>query len=405
MPPGDPPAARLAVALERRFGMPARDARQVFAPYRVCPLGAHIDHQLGPVTALALDRGVDLVWAPSGSAATRLASLEFPGEIQFELGEALAAVPGCWGNYARGAVSVLADAGHTLRQGIVGVMTGPWSEGGLSSSAAVGIAYLLALEAANDLRLDPGENLRLDHALETRFLGLRNGILDQAGVLFSRRDHLTCVDCATARHRLLPAGKGMPPLAWVVAFSGLRRALVSTDYNRRVGECREAARLLLGAAGRPDVEPVLGHVTAAEYSAHRDRLPPPLDRRAAHFFSEARRVGQGMLAWERGDAVAFGALMTASGESSIRQYECGCPPMVDLYRILTGTPGVFGARFSGAGFRGCCIALADRARAGEIAVAVREAYARLHPELAADAPVAVCDSGDGARIGAVEANR
>lgn len=32
----------------------------IFTPYRVCPLGAHVDHQLGQVTGFAIDRGVEL---------------------------------------------------------------------------------------------------------------------------------------------------------------------------------------------------------------------------------------------------------------------------------------------------------------------------------------------------------
>jgi len=32
----------------------------IFAPYRVCPLGAHVDHQHGLVTGFAIDKGVDL---------------------------------------------------------------------------------------------------------------------------------------------------------------------------------------------------------------------------------------------------------------------------------------------------------------------------------------------------------
>jgi hypothetical protein len=61
--------------------------------------------------------------------------------------------------------------------------------------------------------------------------------------------------------------------------------------------------------------------------------------------------------------------MTASGESSVRNYECGCQPLTDLYGILARCPGVYGARFSGAGFRGCCIALADQTVAAASSVA------------------------------------
>ena len=121
-------------------------------------------------------------------------------------------------------------------------------------------------------------------------------------------------------------------------------------------------------------------------------------RRARHFFGETNRVERGIAAWDRGDLVEFGRLMSESGRSSIENYECGSPPLIDLYGLLTETDGVYGARFSGAGFRGCCIALVDAARADAAAVAVRERYAALHPQLATDAPVIICGSANGAAI-------
>ena len=35
-----------------------------FTPYRVCPIGAHSDHQLGKITGFAIDKGVRLAYAP-----------------------------------------------------------------------------------------------------------------------------------------------------------------------------------------------------------------------------------------------------------------------------------------------------------------------------------------------------
>jgi galactokinase len=90
--------------------------------------------------------------------------------------------------------------------------------------------------------------------------------------------------------------------------------------------------------------------------------------------------------------------MTASGESSINNYECGCAPLIDLYRILVRCDGVYGARFSGAGFRGCCVGLVDRAQAAQVAEAVRRAYADRQPDLATNAFVAICEPDDGARF-------
>jgi galacturonokinase len=327
----------------------------------------------------------------------RLTSLDFPGEVRFDLDNVPPQRRGDWGNYPRGAVCAL-QQDRRLDRGIVGVTAGRLGEGGLSSSAAIGCAYLLALEHANELAVSDKRNIALDQYIENTYLGLRNGILDQSAILLSRNDHLTWIDCATVEHALIPLPPSMPDFVMLIAFSGLKQALVGTDYNRRVAECAEAARRLLEAAGRREVEALLGRVRPDEYAAHCDRLSGPPARRAAHFFSEVDRVARGMAAWKSGDLAGFGRLMTASGESSIVNYECGAPPLIDLYRILIETDGIYGARFSGAGFRGCCIALVASDAADRAAETVRSAYARRYPDLAGDAPVLLCRSDDGARI-------
>jgi len=116
------------------------------------------------------------------------------------------------------------------------------------------------------------------------------------------------------------------------------------------------------------------------FTQHGHLLEPPLRRRAAHFCGELERVRRGVAAWRAGDLAAFGALMAASGWSSINNYECGAPELVALYEVLVGSDGVYGARFSGAGFRGFCLALVDPERAGAIAARVRTAYLARFPQ-------------------------
>lgn len=388
---------RLQQQVVDRFGVARGTVRTVFSPYRICPLGAHVDHQLGRVTAMALDRGVLLAFSPSGGRQVRLESLDFPGRVAFDLDDIPDRRPGDWGNFARGAARALRER-HPLTRGLAGITSGSVAEGGLSSSAAVGVAYLLALEAANELQLSAEENIRLDQTIENTYLGLQNGVLDQSAILLSRAGRLTVLDCATLEHELVEPPASMVRPAILIASSGLRKALVGTDYNRRVAECREAARLLLSAAGRPDCEPLLGNVTDGQYAEYRGELTGPAARRAEHFFTERRRVGDGVDAWRRGDIRRFGRLITLSGASSIDNYECGAPPLVDLYHLLIETDGVLGARFSGAGFRGCCVALVDPAAVESAAERVHRDYTSRHGDLAADARVFHCTDGDGARI-------
>ena len=145
----------------------------------------------------------------------------------------------------------------------------------------------------------------------------------------------------------------------IIAFSGIQQALINTAYNNRVKECSQAAEILLKAAGKPIGDKRLGQLSTAEYETYNHLLTGPMARRATHFFDEMQRVEQGIEAWKQGDLNLFGQLVTASGHSSIHNYECGSPPLIDLYNILLKTEGIYGARFSGAGFRGCCFALVD----------------------------------------------
>ena len=59
---------------------------------------------------------------------------------------------------------------------------------------------------------------------------------------------------------------------------------------------------------------------------------------------------------------------------------------------------MLGARFSGAGFRGCCVALVRPEMAARVESEVGRRYAQAHPELARDAAIELCGTADGASI-------
>ena len=109
------------------------------------------------------------------------------------------------------------------------------------------------------------------------------------------------------------------------------------------------------------------------------------------------RVDEAVAAYQAGDIVRLGKIMFASGLSSIQQWESGCPEMIALYEIMCETPGIYGGRFSGAGFKGCCVALGDPARRDEIIASVSAGYLEKFPRLEGEYSAHVCQSADGAR--------
>ena len=170
------------------------------APLRISPLGAHIDHQLGVVTGMTIDRSILLAYAPTDDGRVELESLEFTPSATFGVDSVPPFRKGDWANYVRGAVLALQQQ-HRLGRGLFGVIGGRMPIGGLSSSAAVTVAYLLALEAVNDLIVTERENVEHCRYTENRYIGLNNGILDQSVILHSRHDHLTRIDCANCGGR------------------------------------------------------------------------------------------------------------------------------------------------------------------------------------------------------------
>ena len=54
-----------------------------FCPYRISPLGAHIDHQYGKINGLAIDKGIHMAYHPKQNGVVELQSLNFPKRAQF----------------------------------------------------------------------------------------------------------------------------------------------------------------------------------------------------------------------------------------------------------------------------------------------------------------------------------
>jgi galacturonokinase len=386
--------ARLHRAFEREFG--SISASRLFAvsiPLRICPLGAHSDHQGGLVTGFAIDRSIDLVGAVTQSPQAEVLSSIFNQRTTVAFGDVPPKTPGHWSNYLRGAVLYLAQAGVDLRCGFQGIVDGAMPIGGLSSSAAVSIAYLTALLYAQGIAVSKADLVALVSQIENGYLGLHNGILDQSVIVYSTVDSLTVVDCRDSSTQSLACGSSDEPWEILVVYSGLSRQLTATPFNQRVAECRDAARELLTRAGNTVAENVkLGDVPREVYEAYEHTLSETSRKRARHFFSEAARVQSGIKAWSCGDIRRFGALVSESGRSSIVNYESGSPALVALYEILSEQSGVYGARFCGGGFQGCCLALIDPTKRDAVVAKLHERYTERHPELADTYSVHFCQT-------------
>lgn len=373
----------------------------VLSPYRINPLGAHVDHQGGSVLAQTIDQYTVMSFTTlEGSAGSapvvRLKCLQPDWSIHeagFKIGETQHEAN--WVRYAQAAAAALA-ANFELPNGLVGVVDGTLVGAGLSSSASVVLAYLKAIASCNNLDVSQRQLVEYSRRVENDYLGLNNGIQDQMSIVYGRHDGLCRLDMLTGNATPVIAPKTQADsesVAWVLLYSGYSRELINSGFNTRVQECREAAQALQqGAQKLGDVDP------QNRSDQHLATIDPELAKRARHFISETGRVAEGSKLWQKGDWAQFGNLMNESCKSSIEQYESGSQALIDAHAIALTTSGVLGSRFGGGGYGGCLIMLCDASAVDTIARDTLQLYLQSYPDREGIARSFVARPVDGLQI-------
>ena len=368
-----------------------------FCPYRICPIGAHSDHNLGKITGLAIDKGIHIAYSPKQNGVVEMASMQFSKRAQWHIDSVPSKKQGDWADYLRGATLCLARK-HKLNVGICGVIEGTMPIGGLSSSAAVIISFLSALCKVNGIQLSQQEIIDVAYDAELNYVGVSVGKLDQSCEVLSKKNHLLYLDTSNDQYELIPQHADMKPYKIAIFFSGLEHSLAGSKYNMRVDELRSGVYALQAFAGMEYGkfnEAMARNVPREVYEQYKNRLPETWARRCEHWYTEFERVEKGAEAWRRGDIETYGRLSFESGWSSIHNWESGAPEQIRLYEIMTETEGIYGGRFSGAGFKGCCMALIDSAYEESVAQQVTEKYLKAFPELTGKYDVFMCESANG----------
>lgn len=253
----------------------------------------------------------------------------------------------------------------------------------------------------NDIEVSKMDLIKYSHWVETKFIGLKNGILDQSANILSMDNQLMVMDCKTNEYEMIQKGKDMPEFEVVVVYSGISKDLIGTDFNNRVDEVRVAGWLLQELSGS-EITPLedvqLRDISVEVYEQYKNQLPERFRKRAAHFYTEQDRVQQGAKAWAAGDMETFGQMMFESGESSFYQQESGTPEMMSIYYSLRECEGVYGARPSGAGYRGAVIGLIDPSYKEQIKAKIDQDYPTKYPEYKDAYVVNFCKTADGAGL-------
>ena len=326
------------------------------APGRVNLLGEHTDYNDGFVLPTAIPQQTKVSLGFSSDDRHHFYSQELEEQTDVAASDP---TPEGFASYLFGCIGVLATQGISIPPLNVHVTSAVPIGSGLSSSAALEVAMLRGLRSLLQLDLDDVRIAQIAQQAERQYAGVQCGIMDQMASSLADTQHLLFLDTRSLDRQLLPIPAGSEIL---VMDSGIPRTLAGSGYNQRRAECEEAAKQL-GVQALRDISD-LNAIT---------NLPAPLQQRARHVITENNRV---LTARNGISAEQFGELMNASHASLRDDYEVSISGLDTLVEILQKTPNVFGARLTGAGFGGACVALVAAGKTKGVAQQVLEQYSQ-----------------------------
>jgi galactokinase len=357
--------------LLERFG---RDGGAIVtrrAPGRVNLIGEHTDYNDGFVLPMALEFGIEMAGRLRDGPEVRVHSADYRETVTFSVDRPIERDPvHPWSNYVRGVLWALEEAGAPVA-GMDLAFGGNVPQGaGLSSSAALEVVTAEVVRTLLGLRIPGPRIARLCQQAENDFVGMKCGIMDQFVSLMGRAGHALFLDCRSLAHELVPLDLGDHVIA--IVDSGVKHALVGSEYNRRREEC--AAGVAALRARFPEVR-ALRDATLEQLAACAGDVSATVYRRCRHVVTECARVLESKEALGRGELARFGALMNASHDSLRDDYEVSTGEVDLLVSLARAIPGVAGARITGGGFGGCTVNLVAQASVERLRAEALAAYA------------------------------
>lgn len=331
----------------------------VRSPGRVNLLGEHVDYNDGWVLPVAIDRAVYLAVGQGDSVLASIGALDLGESVTWRVTETATQqnvvgqpLPG-WALYPAGVAHSLAAA-HLSVSGLDAVYSADVPRGaGLSSSAAVELAFAVAWRELGGWSKNEMELALLCQQAENNYVGVNCGLMDQFACANGQTDHALLLDCRSLEWQPVPLPS---EVVIVIADTMKRRELGQSEYNNRRAACEEAVRVLGGVL--PNVK-ALRDVSVDNFNQHAHLLDPLVAQRARHVVEECDRTLQAVEALKRNDLASFGWAMNESHRTLRDLYEVSCPELDAMVTAAQMLDGCYGARLTGAGFGGCAVALVD----------------------------------------------
>jgi galactokinase len=341
----------------------------VKSPGRVNLIGEHTDYNGGFVLPAAINYYTWIAASARQDRELHIVAKDFSSQkVIFNLDEPiLKDSQASWSNYLRGVVLELQKRHFQLSGGNFLISGNIPTGAGLSSSASLEIAFILALTELCNETINPIEAALIGQAAENNFVGCNCGIMDQLISASGKENSALLIDCENLTHRVVSI-----PAEWelFIVHSGVKRGLVESEYNLRRQQCETAAHFFN--------EKTLRTVSLNQLLDAEGKLDHLSFKRAHHIITENIRTLAAEKALNQGDMSRLSQLMAESHASMKNDFEITTPAIDTLVTLLQEAGGgLAGARMTGGGFGGCVIAIAPSSVISQLSHSVENKYSAL----------------------------
>lgn len=355
----------LSEKFEELFGT-SGETQEFFCPGRVNLIGEHIDYLGGLVMPAAISLGITALVKPNDSKQIRLHSSDFEGTEVFDLETLPILKQGKWSDFVLG-VLLQIDKSNAFGLDIIFESSLPKASG-LSSSAALEVLsyYIFSKywlkEDANRTQM-----AKSCQEIENHFIGVECGIMDQFAVAQGKAGNAIKLRCDNLDFEYVPVD--LKEHSLVIINSNKSRELAGSAYNQRLKECKDA---ITEIRKHHEIDSLINATDEDLQLLSNDVLK----KRTKHAFSEQKRVLSAAKALKKNNIKKFGEILNTSHQSLKLDYEVSCAELDFIAESLSSSPYCLGARMTGAGFGGCCIALIETSKESELRNQLKATYSK-----------------------------
>ncbi|GIU52611.1 galactokinase [Shewanella sp. KT0246] len=373
------PAQKAMKLFVQTFGTTADDLYQ--APGRVNIIGEHTDYNEGFVLPAAINFHTVIAVKERSDNTFRAVTDAFPGQIeQWKFGEERSTKDqSSWGKYLKGFTASMFQSGLKAKGLDLAIVGNVPLGAGMSSSAALEVAFGTAISYASQLHLSPLAIAQIAQRGEHRFVKTESGIMDQIISALAEADHALLIDCLELDSEPVSIPEN---LSLLIVDPNIDRQSLIERFDKRKQQCAEINDLLAVES--------LREVSLVQLNREKDALGDELFARARHVLSENQRTVNAARALEQNDITRFSQLMAQSHESMKTDFDISTAEidiLVSIIKQVIGTRG--GVRMSD----GCVVALIDHELTDAVVNAIEDKYLKA---TAIEAIIYLCSASNGA---------